>query len=1465
MQCAAPSSLRKTQARRLKNPLPTCLFCILVFLSVGHLLFSPLLPVAPSLLSMSIRTRACNDTVPLGLYAGCKHPNCVANDKSLFSNRTAARQHIQQCRLKESNGTLSDSLTSYADLMAVFNIVLCPHGCGDVFCVTSSGSIRKHKGCANKPPKSASAPPKPVAVPPKRPAGKAAAGNVPSRLLGADANLPVDPAGSDGGGGDDPNAPSQPADIIDEDDDVCYICCDDRTTMSSTVPCGHGTDACDACLVRCLDTDSKCPTCRNEVTSYLGTPVVPRAPPVDAAYAADLDEQEINRLLAEENALRVVEMDAGHEEKQREEKAYEFEAYHEEKEREEKSNASVDAVPAVNLHAAFPAQHDAVPLDDGAHDGIYNAPASAGPPAPVPDLGDPDAAADVLDEVYDMDALCAMNRLYTKLPGKRAQDAFIAFVSPIFSDYTLASEQGDKRGMNAAIYKIMAAPQLCLHKRKSGVGKKQNQKAHAQIQHVLRRMAEQESFSTNALSPDFCDLLNQQIAYGNRPGEAIVADPAVVEKFGPPEISPQARARASKCTRAEEQVGNGHLSRAAALLLQPDLVPLTPEGEQLLWDLHPSAPPGRETPKIPDAFGGVYVTIDPDHAGKVIGKLATGAASGCSGWTADILHQIFDDPCCQIGICALLEDISNDAIDDQGRQILLQSWLLGIPKPDAHPDVRRPLALGDTFFKVAALASMKPLMAEMGLEMGPIQFAIGISGGHELAFRTIQAALEAGGINVAVLFTDAKNAFNTANRDAMLASLFDKPQFATLYKLAMFAYGHGPSSLVIRRSDGSISRGNSEEGSRQGCPLGNFLYCNDKKKQFEEAAANLVDTTAVAYADDYTAVGPGLELALVADRLMKSGHNLNLNKTFLWWPHASPVPADVQAAFAKMAIEIKTTETHPGVKVLGGFLCLPQHEAAQKAYIQRVVNSHNDMFDMLDSDLISSQSIENILKVCVQPRLGFQARITPPQILSEAARDFDDRLMESFVRNCVRTPTERYEHENPDSSYTNSPLSPSVLEQINSPVRKGGVGLRRISDLMYSAYYASYAASVSMTAPFADKAANMDANQWNHHRPPNGLLPSVCTAAECHAFLIAAGAKSSPEAHVGAAGQANKFLPNEFENTATFFSLIEKFAALKLQRCLTHQLEDIHSEIFRATLAAIDLARLNHLSNKNASAWRGFLYRSFFTVRGLTNNEYCLANKHCLGLPPADGLTTCACGKALNQVTGDADYDPAHHQSCIKQRKSARNSAHDMVKFKVNALANKSGIPSQNEPATAGSNKRPDGCILFSGIGPVLTDTTIRHGNCITYVGNKSAGTAKVLDNAVRSKVLKYATDKLILQDDGTMKISVLSLAKKEGAAFMCLAASTYGDMHKDFCTLLRMITAEAVDNGVCEYAKRGQYYSAMVAEISTQIMKGNAWTATRHLRSARVETRKASLIKLTARIRKDVRNAAVAAVQAVV
>jgi hypothetical protein len=127
----------------------------------------------------------------------------------------------------------------------------------------------------------------------------------------------------------------------------------------------------------------------------------------------------------------------------------------------------------------------------------------------------------------------------------------------------------------------------------------------------------------------------------------------------------------AKVERAVSYARRGFLSRAAKSLLQDGAAEVDSSALSALSDLQ-------------------IVAIDLDELQLIIKrKIALGAAAGPSGWTGELLLPLMRDKSCLEGLGALvLDNISNNALDAQSRQLLTSCLLLGIPKPNS--DVLRP-------------------------------------------------------------------------------------------------------------------------------------------------------------------------------------------------------------------------------------------------------------------------------------------------------------------------------------------------------------------------------------------------------------------------------------------------------------------------------------------------------------------------------------------------------------------------------------------------------------------------------------------------------------------------------------------------------------------------------------------------------------------------------------------------------
>jgi hypothetical protein len=145
--------------------------------------------------------------------------------------------------------------------------------------------------------------------------------------------------------------------------------------------------------------------------------------------------------------------------------------------------------------------------------------------------------------------------------------------------------------------------------------------------------------------------------------------------------------------RVLELVRAGHLSRAARTLVSNGVAPADADTTRRLQDLHPPLDPASRIP-LPPADSPRFTAVTNGTLKTVIIKMADGASAGPSGWTAEMLLALVDDPECLRGLAAVVEDILSCDLDARVRRLLLSCVMIALRKSRTG-DAVRPVAIGD--------------------------------------------------------------------------------------------------------------------------------------------------------------------------------------------------------------------------------------------------------------------------------------------------------------------------------------------------------------------------------------------------------------------------------------------------------------------------------------------------------------------------------------------------------------------------------------------------------------------------------------------------------------------------------------------------------------------------------------------------------------------------------------------------
>ena len=275
------------------------------------------------------------------------------------------------------------------------------------------------------------------------------------------------------------------------------------------------------------------------------------------------------------------------------------------------------------------------------------------------------------------------------------------------------------------------------------------------------------------------------------------------------------------------------MRKAARCLVAAALPPFSERTMPALEALHP---PPLEEQSMPPTPAAPVIVVDKAKLSLLIRSFPKGLAAGPSGWTAELLLPLLEDDICHEGITLLVQLIANNQLDPHSRRLLTSSLLLGIPKPDS--DALRPLAMGELFLKLAAKYCHNMDKGNHTDIFEPIQLALDSPSGAERAMQRVQAAIEANPTEHITLHLDSVNAFNAADRAAMLSSVYSDQRLSNSWLVFTFAYGN-PSTLLIRDHGhvaGSIPSG---RGVKQGCVLGSLGFARVMQPVYEACVAGL--------------------------------------------------------------------------------------------------------------------------------------------------------------------------------------------------------------------------------------------------------------------------------------------------------------------------------------------------------------------------------------------------------------------------------------------------------------------------------------------------------------------------------------------------------------------------------------------------------------------------------------------------
>jgi hypothetical protein len=950
---------------------------------------------------------------------------------------------------------------------------------------------------------------------------------------------------------------------------------------------------------------------------------------------------------------------------------------------------------------------------------------------------------------------------------------------------------------------FLTLPQACLRKTHGGAGKREQGRLASQLNWYDQRWREADAHTAGEAVALSASLL--------RPGEQ-------PPSRQPEHSDPKAKQREliAKIDRATALASQGYLSRACAVLVSGKILPINDRLLSVLRDLHPAAAPNHIPQPPPNK---PFIAVDSKSLATVIRRqVATGAAPGCSGLTGEHLLPLLDDEECLDGLTVLVQDISNNALGPHARQLLLQARLLAFEKPrapnqpapaDAKP---RPIAIGEVLFRASAAYCVKLSRSALNTVFAPLQLGAGAPGGAERAFHTIQAALEASGPDGCALIFDQENAFNTRDRATILSRLYAEPRLSMLWGICHFAYGGAATSLVIRKGDEIFARIPSANGTRQGCPLASILFCLSVHDEYRAAVLD-TNTTTRAICDDLTSVGQPRDCLKVFDSLSTSSLNANVPKCKLLWPHETDPPTWLVTACEQRELTLaRGANAAFSQKVLGAILGLNPQAVTEHAHA--VVRKHIPLFEAVAHDRMRSQVACLLLRYCIQPLLCYITRTAKPSLVAAPLAEFDALLLTTFYRLVTKHGSPAHAEPLPTlpdelATLMSSPapdptLFSAVLKQVPKPIRQGGLGLRLASRVSTPAYWSGLSLAASDIEPFTS------------HNPQPGYHSFVDARDAAHKQLVLSGVcKQPPDANpLEGPKEMGPLIPHEPSSMADFYAEVFPHTKFKLQRLITHAIEDIAHAADFANAGQREKAVTLSLTGYAAGAWICAIPAT--DPLRLTDFQWATACLLRLGANLRCGSTCTKCGARVHPCTA-VDHFLA---SC--RNTPLYGPRHTLLARLTESQCVRAGVPSlYEEPPDTGVRLKPDGTQFFAH-GKTLTDTTVRHPTAASYVALSAKRRNHTITIASASKHAKYD-----------------ELAFAQQARFFPLVLETYGNMGSEYSAFLASVADAAADSKLL-YPKqhfKSSSKTRLVREVAVTLQRGNAIAIKQGLMNTRYDS----------------------------
>lgn len=525
-----------------------------------------------------------------------------------------------------------------------------------------------------------------------------------------------------------------------------------------------------------------------------------------------------------------------------------------------------------------------------------------------------------------------------------------------------------------------------------------------------------------------------------------------------------------------------YLRESAAIIdpavWQQPTVPLTIEQVRArVQALHPEYDEENDfidaSPEALDQLpAGLIVTTQ--QVADVLANLDSDKSGGASGWTNNVVRYLYNvtgsinelRPTFLGAITAFFNACAAGKIS----QRILKLWCLTrsclIPKEGGG---YRPLGIGEVWYRIMGRTIVRVLGPDIANQLMPLQLGSGVSGGVEMAARSINLAMRATDVvrtpdgtvlpqgyaddPACLISLDISNAFNTMPRRQMFTEICDKMPKLARWFASMYSFKaelRSSQGVFVGYSSTGVRQGASESSACHNFGLQPALVAIDTA--IKEICAEFMNTArqplVVAICDDIEIVVPRSKITevchTVIDIMERHDRPLNRQKCVVVGPGVREYVGEVGFPFPLL---------EDGKVVLG----IPM--GTQEYIESQVVQMLERQLRCLTSlHHLSAQSQYILLKYCLNTRPTYLCRIAEIASHADTFRTHFDQHITRALARLLRA------HD-----IHNAALPDSLLSRLRSlPQKLGGLGIlahggpvaeygrlksRRLTERFIHAYY----------------------------------------------------------------------------------------------------------------------------------------------------------------------------------------------------------------------------------------------------------------------------------------------------------------------------------------------------------------------------------------------------------------------------